>query len=154
MSVVSANLLEHVTDDLTVLREIARVLKPGGRAVLVVPSGPTLYDYYDRFLGHVRRYARGELAKKALAARLDVVRVCYLGSVVYPMFWLVKKRNRRFLDRLTGDALEQRVVGDISRTRHSRTGRMAVRLEQSLLDAGIRLPFGVRCMAILRRPTS
>ena len=28
-------------------------------AVLVVPAGPGTYDYYDRFLGHERRYGRG-----------------------------------------------------------------------------------------------
>ena len=40
----------------------ARILRPGARAVIVVPAGPGTYDYYDRFLGHERRYARGELA--------------------------------------------------------------------------------------------
>ena len=41
------------------------MLRPGARAVVVVPAGPGTYDYYDRFLGHERRYARGELAGKA-----------------------------------------------------------------------------------------
>ena len=64
---VSANLLEHVPDDERALAELRRVLRPGGRAVIVVPASPGVYDYYDRFLGHERRYARGELASKARA---------------------------------------------------------------------------------------
>ena len=65
---VSANLLEHVPDDARALAEIFRILRPGARAVIVVPVGPGNYDYYDRFLGHERRYASGELARKADAA--------------------------------------------------------------------------------------
>src|ERR1700727_1968292 len=64
-AVVSANLLEHVPDDVRALAEIARVLRPRGRAVIVIPWGPRNYDYYDRFLHHERRYAAGELARKA-----------------------------------------------------------------------------------------
>src|SRR5207248_2494208 len=41
----AANVLEHVTDDGAALAEIARVLRPGGRAALVVPLGPGLFDY-------------------------------------------------------------------------------------------------------------
>ena len=55
---VSANLLEHVPDDQRALAELCRVLRPGAPAVLVVPAGARVFDYYDRFLGHERRYAR------------------------------------------------------------------------------------------------
>ena len=72
-AVVSANLLEHVPDDRRALREFRRVLRPGGRVVIVVPAGPGTYDYYDRFLGHERRYARGELAAKCAEAGLEVL---------------------------------------------------------------------------------
>ena len=62
------------------LGEIVRVLRPGARAVIVVPAGPGTYDYYDRFLGHERRYARGELAAKARAAGLEVLEDVHLGQ--------------------------------------------------------------------------
>ncbi|WP_051340789.1 class I SAM-dependent methyltransferase [Azospirillum halopraeferens] len=38
--VVSSHVLEHVPDDRAALREIARVLKPSGRAVLMFPFDP------------------------------------------------------------------------------------------------------------------
>jgi SAM-dependent methyltransferase len=151
-AVVSANLLEHVPDDEGALREMQRVLRPGGRAVIVVPAGPGTYDYYDRFLGHERRYGRGELAGKARRAGLEVLEDAHLGAPLYPAFWAVKKRNRRRYDHLRGAELEQRVAGDIANTQDSSLGAWACRLERSLLRRGIRPPFGIRGLTVLRRP--
>ncbi len=149
---LSANLLEHLPDDLAALSELRRVLRPGARAVVVVPAGPGVYDYYDRFLGHERRYGNGELARKARAAGLEVLRDVHLGSLLYPPFWLVKQRNRRRFARLDGEALRRRVAGDIAHTGHSRAGALACRLEEWLLRAGLHLPFGIRNLTVLRRP--
>jgi SAM-dependent methyltransferase len=149
---VSANLLEHVPDDRRALAELHRVLRPGARGVLVVPAGPGTYDYYDRFLGHERRYARGELAGKARAVGLEVVEDLHLGSLLYPAFWLVKQRNRRRLGHLRGDALEARVAMDIAQTRDSHVGRVACVIERALLRHRLQLPFGIRGLLVTRRP--
>jgi SAM-dependent methyltransferase len=146
--VVSANLLEHVHDDQRALAEIRRVLRPGARAVIVVPAGPSTFDYYDRFLGHERRYARRELSRKALEAGLEVDEDAYIASLLYPPFWLVKQGNRLRYGRLEGDALKQHVARDIARTRDSRMGRLLRRIEER---AGLRLPFGIRNLVVARR---
>lgn len=72
-AVLCNHVLEHVTDDIQALKEIARVLKPGGFAILQVPffhpvpaktfSDPTVTDRRKReeMFGqddHVRRYGR------------------------------------------------------------------------------------------------
>ncbi len=149
---VSANLLEHVPDDEGALREICRILRPGGRAAVVVPAAPGTYDYYDRFLGHERRYSRGELAAKAQQAGFEVLEDAHLGAPLYPAFWAVKKRNRLRYDDLRGSALEERVAQDIANTQNSPIGDWASRLERGLLRRGIRVPFGIRGLTVLRRP--
>ena len=151
-AIVSANLLEHVRDDLGVLREFFRILVGAGRAVIVVPAGRSAYDYYDRFLGHERRYAHGELASKCRTVGFDVLENVYIGSLLYPAFWLLKQRNRRCGDALRGAALEARVAADIARTHHSRIGELVWRLEHRMARAGLRLPFGIRSLVVVRRP--
>ena len=74
--VVSANLLEHVEDDVSVLREVARILRPGGTAIFVVPTSPGLDDYYDRFLGHVRRYAVSSRERRTRLGQRGAGLVC------------------------------------------------------------------------------
>ena len=55
---------EHVQDDEGLLRELARITKPGGHLALTVPMGMKHYCSYDRYMGHVRRYEAAELRSK------------------------------------------------------------------------------------------
>jgi SAM-dependent methyltransferase len=151
-ALMSVNLLEHVEDDRRALAEIKRVLRPGAAAVLVIPTGPGLYDYYDRFLHHERRYGRGEMAEKARGAGLRVEADVYLGSVPFPAFWAVKKRNRLRFDHLEGSELEERVRHDLEGTGDSAVFKAACGLERWLLQHDIHLPFGMRGLTVVRRP--
>ena len=147
--IVSSNLLEHVADDVGALREFARVLRAGARAVIVVPAGPRTYDYCDRFLGHERRYAHRERAAKACQAGLEVLEDSSIASRLYPLFWLVKRRNRLLHGRLRGAELKQRVTADIARTRGSRSVLALRYLEEALR---LRLPFDIRSIVVARKP--
>ena len=149
---VSANMLEHVEDDVAALREVHRILKPGGTAAFVVPFGARLLDYYDHFLGHHRRYGRHELAGKARQVGLDVVRVDHLGQLLYPPFWLVKKRNRLLRGRLEGAALGRQVQQDIDATSNSRLGELACSWERSMVRRGIGTGVGIRELVVVRKP--
>jgi SAM-dependent methyltransferase len=147
----SLNLLEHVPDDARALDELRRVLRPGAPAVLVVAAGRRLYDPYDRFLGHERRYARGELAAKARGAGLEVVEDLHLGGLLFPAFALVKRRNRRRYARLDQPALKERMTADVARTGHSRLVRLGLRIEEALVGRGVRPPAGIRGLTVVRR---
>jgi len=59
--VVAFDVLEHIDDDDAAVREIHRVLRPGGVALIAVPVDPRLWSAHDEAVGHVRRYTRSEL---------------------------------------------------------------------------------------------
>ena len=67
-SCVCLNVLEHIGNDVDTLRNIAAILTPGGRIVLIVPAFPALSGPIDRNLGHHRRYTQASLRDAARAA--------------------------------------------------------------------------------------
>lgn len=59
--VFALNVIEHIDDHLTALKNIRFLLKPGGTVLILVPAGPSLYNKIDKGLYHYRRYTRRSL---------------------------------------------------------------------------------------------
>ena len=58
---IMVNVLEHIDDDLSVVRLLGRLLRPNGALLIFVPAMPFLFGAMDQRLGHVRRYTRASL---------------------------------------------------------------------------------------------
>jgi hypothetical protein len=83
---------------------------------------------------------------------LEVVRDVYLCSLIFPAFWLIKKRNRLRFNDLQGRALADRVARDIANTQDSLAFRLFCRIEEWLMTHRVFLPFGIRCLTVVKRP--
>jgi SAM-dependent methyltransferase len=83
-SVVCLNVVEHVEDDLGALRNIFSVLKPGGRAIILVPQDQKAYGTLDEVLGHYRRYSEAQLRARMEKAGFEVERVLHFNRVTRP----------------------------------------------------------------------
>src|SRR5262245_40410553 len=70
--VAALDALEHLADDAAGLREIHRVLRPGGALVATVPAFPWLWGSVDDLGHHRRRYRRGELSARVCAAGFEI----------------------------------------------------------------------------------
>lgn len=63
-TIVCSNVLEHIEDDDSVLKNLYHLLPTGGRLIVLVPALKILYNLLDQELGHFRRYNRKELILK------------------------------------------------------------------------------------------
>jgi SAM-dependent methyltransferase len=80
-SIYCLNVLEHIEDDDSTLRDLFTVLQPGGRLVLYVPAFSLLFSEMDRKVGHFRRYRARTLRSQAEAAGFRVVECRYVDSL-------------------------------------------------------------------------
>ncbi len=56
-TVICSEVIEHIADDQEALREMARVLQPGGELILTFPLHAYYFARDDAFVGHKRRYS-------------------------------------------------------------------------------------------------
>ncbi len=95
--VTCLDVIEHIEDDLGMMREVARVLKPGGASLFTTPAHPVLWSVHDESLHHKRRYRRAEFLEKLHDAGLVPQRITYLNGLLLPLIVPV----RWLRDRLT-----------------------------------------------------
>jgi SAM-dependent methyltransferase len=149
-AMVLLNVLEHIENDVAATRHIARMLKPGGVAVIEVPAGPELFDDYDRQLQHFRRYTLPGICGVIERAGLVVERRNYLGALIYPAFYLAKKVSQS--RPKSASEREQHVANAISATsRFNAIGHAIMSLEETVGRA-VTFPRGVRCVVTARKP--
>ena len=77
--------IEHIPDDRRVMREVARVLRPGGRVFVSVPAYQFLYANNDRVAQHQRRYSRRTLRAVFEQAGLVVERNTHSNVFLFPL---------------------------------------------------------------------
>lgn len=80
-TVFALNVVEHIADDVRALENCRRLVRPGGRVVILVPAYEWLHNTLDRHLGHYRRYTRRTLVESLERAGLEVAHTQYFNAV-------------------------------------------------------------------------
>lgn len=66
------NVVEHIKDDTLAIANCKKLLKKGGRMVILVPAYQSLYNSFDTALEHYRRYNKTTLKKLFTTNQLTI----------------------------------------------------------------------------------
>lgn len=91
--ILCQNVLEHIEDDAAALGAMARLLKPGGRLLLLVPANPSLYGPLDSAYGHFRRYTKPLVRERILGAGLELDDLYSFNALGIPGWWVQNRRG-------------------------------------------------------------
>ncbi|MBI4322971.1 MAG: class I SAM-dependent methyltransferase [Candidatus Omnitrophica bacterium] len=147
--VTALGLMEHLEHDEQFLREVRRVLKPGGVGLLLTSAYRVLWGRHDDVVHHKRRYRRSALTRMIRAVDFEVIKVSYVNAALFVpilLMRLVERVGMRPLRESPGSPDLFRVPSLINHVLYG-----VLRLE-SLALRWLSWPFGVGLLAVVRRP--
>ena len=138
------DVIEHIEDDVGVLREVWRLIKPAGALFLTVPAYQFLYSRDDEVAGHYRRYTLRSLGRALTEAGFRTAFASYIFAPLPPLV---------FLSRTVPSWLGLR-HGDIDADSHTQRGLaghlldLLLDLEYAAIQTGRVLPVGGTCLCV------
>jgi SAM-dependent methyltransferase len=144
------DVLEHIEEDEAVLAQCARLLRPGGVLIATVPQHRFMWSVHDDIAHHVRRYRRGELAKKAEAAGLSTLYQSSFVTLAFPFMAL-----SRMISGGSGHRPQDRSHAEAEFALPTAVNSAMLALQKAehmLRRAGVVLPFGGSQVLVARKP--
>jgi len=148
--VTALDVLEHLEDDTAALREIGRVLRPGGQLLMTVPAHRFMWGDQDEVNMHQRRYVAAEVRDRLTATGFQVLRLSYINAFLFPPIAAV-----RLLRRLEHRVRPQTAQQSDFRFPAPRPLNFLLALifgAEAPIVRRVNIPIGVSILALARRP--
>jgi len=139
----ASDVLEHIADDGAALRELRRVVRPGGAFLATVPAYDWMWSHHDDSHHHVRRYTRSRLLARVSENGWRPVFATYFNSVLLPPIAAVRAVQRF-------RPAPQRTDYELTPAPLNALLEMPMRAEARLIAGGRRLPAGLSVGLICR----
>ncbi len=146
--VLAMDILEHVDDDLEVLKEISRVSKEGAILIIHVPAFMFLWSDHDLAVDHKRRYTAGELVERLKKSNFKVKSMNYRLCSFF-ILGVLKKYLIKLKKLIKKDSKPQAYRPNVGRLINNIL-YVIVKMEDRILNF-IRLPFGLSILCIAQK---
>ena len=93
--VLMIDVLEHVDDDVALLRTYTNVVPSRTLFLISVPAFQFMWSNHDVYLEHRRRYTRIELEQSISEAGLELLRARYIFGTFLPLAYVARKIGRQ-----------------------------------------------------------
>ncbi len=144
--VLAFDIVEHVDDDLAMLADLARVVRPGGAVAIHVPAWPSLWSAHDVALEHKRRYTRSALRELILTSGLTIETLTWSSMTILPAAFAI-----RLARRLMPRRPDESNADMFALPAPLNAAMLAVYRAEAELAARTSLPFGLSLAAIATR---
>lgn len=141
--VTGLDVVEHLDDDLAGLKEMRRVLRRGGHALLFVPAFMFLWGVQDDVSNHRRRYTMRQLKGVVRQAGFEVERATYVNLSFFAPILLGRLLMRA--TRLRPESENNITIGFLNGFLGKILGA------ESLALRYLNFPFGVSIICVARR---
>ncbi len=147
------DVIEHLDDDYAALKELYRVMKPGGLLIVSVPAYAILWTYWDDILGHRRRYTTAMMRQVATRAGFRVRKLSYSNALTLAPAMIVRLAKSVLYKTSQRRGQEGSAKTDFITLPKPLNSALIgyYKLETNLLRRGT-LPFGLSVVAVLQRP--
>ena len=148
--VTSFDVIYHlaVANDVQALRELGRVLRPGGTLLVRVPAIEQLRSEHDAAVHTRQRYSLEELRQKVVDAGLTVTRATYANTLLFPL-----AAASRLAARVKGDQTQEAHESDVRPVAPlvNRAFGAVLNAEAALVSRWS-LPVGLSALVVAQRP--
>ena len=97
--VIAADVLEHIKEDGEALKKIWSILKKGGVLLVHVPAHQSLFSYWDKALGHYRRYSKKQLHEALINQNFNVEQLFHRVILPYPFVKVFRKIKAQHMNK-------------------------------------------------------
>ncbi len=146
------DVLEHIKEDQAAVRQIFKLVKPGGLFMVTVPADPHLWSYFDIASRHARRYTLNSLRQTIIQAGFTEEFLSPYIAFTYPALWIGRK------------AIDSAIASQELQVHHQAEKEFRIipvvneivcvilSLEAAWLTKGRKLPFGSSLVMLARKP--
>jgi SAM-dependent methyltransferase len=93
-TILVLDLIEHIDNEMNLLREIKRVCAKGGVCIMTVPAWRCLWSERDDWLGHKRRYTVTNLKTTVEKVGFEIIKCNYVHGLLFIILYLTNQIRR------------------------------------------------------------